>query len=313
MAIYYIAPFGQSTNIIVAFLTCIVLLLIYFQKKPYFKRLLTTFIFIIIILAWYSSIKPRTDRNWADDVGKLPTVEISQDIITISNIRAFNYRSETDYDINYITNKYDLEKLFSVDMFLNYWGSPHIAHPILSFGFTDGQQLAISIETRKKKGDAYSAIKGFFKAYELIYIPALETDIVRLRTNFRKEDTYLYRLVTPPDKARLLLLNYIKRIEDLNNQPEFYNAATNNCTTNVFFSFKNFRHLLKMNYKVLLSGHLDEFAYTAEALYKEISFDELKSKSYISKKAQVLPEKDFSKEIRKGLLVPKKLININQF
>ncbi len=84
-----------------------------------------------------------------------------------------------------------------------YWGSPLIAHTIVSWQFDIGPPLAISIETRKKVGQEYSAVEGFFKQYELVYVVADERDVIRLRTNYRGEHVYLYPLRTPRDmKAR---------------------------------------------------------------------------------------------------------------
>ena len=72
----------------------------------------------------------------------------------------------------------------------------------MSWEFADGQHLAISIETRKERGEEYSAVRGFFRQYELYYVVADERDVIGVRTNYRGEDVYLYRLKTPPASAR---------------------------------------------------------------------------------------------------------------
>ena len=77
-----------------------------------------------------------------------------------------------------------------------------IAHIMLSFGFAGRDYVTISIETRKEVGESYDTIRGFFRQYELIYIVGDERDLIRLRTNYRKnppEDVYLYRTT---DSAR---------------------------------------------------------------------------------------------------------------
>ena len=118
-----------------------------------------------------------------------------------------------------------------MDLFLVVWGSPLIAHTIMSFGFDDGRYLAMSIETRKEKGEEYSAVGGFFKQYELIYVVADERDVVRLRTNYRGEEVYLYRLRESPEIARPMFLEYLRHVNRLRDRPEWYNALTHNCTT----------------------------------------------------------------------------------
>ena len=117
--------------------------------------------------------------------------------VTIQNVRNFKYRSETDYDQRWETRTYNLDQIRGVDLFLSFWGPTQIAHTIVSWEFDDGQHLAISIETRKAKGESYSALRGFFRQYELYYVVADERDLVGLRTNYRGEQVYLYRIRVP--------------------------------------------------------------------------------------------------------------------
>ena len=125
-----------------------------------------------VVLAWYSQIKPSNSREWQPDVARLSTAEINGDFVTVRNIRNFDYRTETDFTPRYYDKTYDLRQLNSVDLASVYWAGPAIAHVFLSFGFDDREYLAISIETRKERGESYSAIKGFFKQYELYYAVA---------------------------------------------------------------------------------------------------------------------------------------------
>jgi Domain of unknown function (DUF4105) len=111
---------------------------------------------------------------------------------TIQNVRNFKYRSESSYAQRWETRTYNLDQVRSVDLFLSFWGPTQIAHTIASWGFDDGQYLAISIETRKKRGESYSALRGFFRQYELYYVVADERDLVGLRTTYRGEQVYLY-------------------------------------------------------------------------------------------------------------------------
>lgn len=74
------------------------------------------------------------------------------------------------------------------------------------------------------------------KQYELIYMVGDERDLIGLRTNYRKappEDVYLYRVRAPLENMRRFFMDYIRAINSLKEQPEFYNTLTTNCTTNV--------------------------------------------------------------------------------
>ena len=155
------------------------------------------------VLLWYFSLQPKQDAAWQPDVAELPRVEIDGDRLTIHNVRNFDYRSETDFTPRWETRTYDLSKLDGVDMFFSHWSGPAIAHTIMSWSFSDGQHLAISIETRKVEGQEYSAVAGFFRQYPIYYVVADERDVVRVRTNYRGENVWMYRLKPPrPEAAR---------------------------------------------------------------------------------------------------------------
>ena len=53
---------------------------------------------------------------------------------------------------------------------------------MVSFGFAGKDYLAVSIETRKEKGESYSTLAGFFRQYELYYVVADERDVIGVRT-----------------------------------------------------------------------------------------------------------------------------------
>jgi Domain of unknown function (DUF4105) len=114
----------------------------------------------LIVLVWFFLIPPSNDRDWQKDVAVLARARIDGDRVTIENVRNNEYRTETDFTPRYDTRTYDLKALRSLDLYLVYWGSPLIAHTILSFVFDGDRYLAISIETRKNGDEAYSAVQG---------------------------------------------------------------------------------------------------------------------------------------------------------
>lgn len=256
-----------------------------------------------VLLGWWFSLEPSNSRDWQPDVAQLPTAEIQGDKVTIHNVRDFDYRTETDYTEHWDTRSYDLAKLRGLDLFVIYWGSPSIAHTILSWDFGDGQHLAISIETRKEKGESYSAVRGFFRQYELYYVIADERDVVGLRTNYRHEDVYLYPLRTPPARARGILLDYLKEVNRLAQQPKWYNALSHNCTTTIRLHVADVIPGIPHDWRWLANGYMDELLYEMGAVNRDYPFTELKKLSYINPKAQAVPPNgDFSAAIRKGLL-----------
>ena len=253
---------------------------------------------------WWCSITPSNSRNWQPDVAVLPYAEISGDTVTVRNIRNFTYRSETDYQQRYYDKTFDLKKLDSVDLIAVYWMGDAIAHIMLSFGFEGQDYLCFSIETRKEQGEEYSTLKGFFRQYELIYVVADERDLIRLRTDYRnpREDVYLYRTRMPQENARKLFLEYVKTINSLRDKPEFYNTLTTNCTTDVVRHFQSFGGIMRYNWKILLSGYTPLYAYEIGGLDDTLPFEELRARSYINPKAQVIGDApDFAVKIREEI------------
>lgn len=270
--------------------------------RPLRRGLLADLALFGLVLAWYFSIPSSNSRDWQPDVSLLPWSEIRGDIVTVHNIRNCDYRSETDYTCRYYDKTFDLRNLKSVDMFLVHWGSPHIAHPIMSFGFGNDGYLAFSIETRKEKGEEYSAIRGFFRQYELTYVVADERDVIRLRTNYRKEDVHLYSLKGKLDTARHILLDYLAEVNRLHDRPRWYNALTTNCTTAIRSHAVPYSRNSLLDWRIIINGTMDEMLYEMGSLEQTLPFAELKRRSYINPAAQAADhDPDFSRRIRTGL------------
>ena len=252
-----------------------------------------------LVLAWWLTLKPSNDRAWQPDVAQTAWAEIDGDHVTIHNVRNCDYRTEGDYTPHWETRAYDLSQIRGMDIFLTYWGSPWIAHPIVSFQFGDNDYIAMSIETRKEVGEQYSAIRGFFRYYELIYTVSDERDVVRLRTNYRKgEETYLFHTRATPEHARATLLNYLKKINRIRNRPEWYNALTNNCTTNI----ATLAGEPQLDWRVLLNGRADQMLFERGDLATgNLPFAQLKQQAHINAAARAANDApDFSRRIREG-------------
>ena len=254
------------------------------------------------VLAWWLTLQPRNDRAWQSDVAELASAKIDGDVITISNVRNFIYQSETVYTPRWETRTYRLSSLQGIDIGINYWGSPDMAHPLVSFQFSDAPPLCFSIEMRKELNEGYSAIGGLYRQYELIYIVADERDVMRVRTNYRKgEDIYLYRLRVTPEQARQRLMDYLNALNELRDHPKWYNAATTNCTTSI-----RTQHAAEdrapWDWRMLLNGRMDELLYERHGLVDEgKDFATLEKQARINEAAKAADNApDFSRRIRQG-------------
>lgn len=296
---------GVRTTAVAAFVG--VSLAAFIWLRPFFRALAVWGVGFLAIIVWWSTLQPSNDRDWQPDVAKVAWAEVSGDQLKFHNVRDFDYRSETDFTPRHEDRVYDLSKLRGVDLFMSYWGSPVIAHTIMSWQFEGSRPLAISIETRKSKGQEYSAVKGFFRHYEIIYIAADERDVIRLRTNYRGEDDYLYRLNITPGQARALLMDYIASMNALVKTPEFYNALVDNCTTSIR---QHVTHVVTnappFDWRLLANGYGDQMLYERGTIDTHLPFAELRAKSYINPKAKALDQDPaFSQGIREGLPDPR--------
>ncbi len=285
----------------------VVCFVIFFTIRQFRKAFLVFLAVFAVVLVYWLLIPPSNNRDWQPDVKVLPSAQINGNILTVRNIRNCDYRTDTDYTVSYYDKTFDLAKLQGADLFICFWGPTLIAHTIMSFCFEGDQYLSISIETRKEKGEEYSAVKGFFKQYELIYIVGDERDLIGLRTNFRKETVYLYRLTSSSAIVREVLLDYLRSVNRLNIRPEWYNALTENCTTAIRGHTAPYAHG-KFSWKIIANGYLDTLLYERKAVDTNMPFEQLKALSQISEKAlKAGNSNDFSVIIRDDLPNPHSL------
>ena len=255
------------------------------------------------LLGWWSTITPSHDRDWADDVARLIEADVQGDAVTLRNVRNFDWRSDADYAPRWETRHYDLDRLTEADLILSYWMGPHIAHTLVSFGFDDGRRLVFSLEIRKQRHEAFSALGGFFRKFETVIIAADESDIVRVRSNVRGEEVYLYRLNLERAALRTLFLGYLEAAEDIRRQPRFYNTLTSNCTTIVFDLARRLAPSLPIDYRLLLSGHFAQYAYDHGGLTPGYDYAMLRSRGRIDGRARAHtgPDREFPGAIRRGV------------
>ncbi len=263
--------------------------------------------FVAVLVAtgvWWLLLTPQQDRIWADDVAqRLKVVSFDGQHVVLDNVRNFAWRSEDDHDVRWERREYDLDQLRSADLVLSYWMGPMIAHTLVSFGFADGRQLVFSVEIRKERGESFSALGGFFRKFEMTLVAAEETDIVRVRSNVRGEDVYLYRLKgMTQEQLKGLFVSYIGEARRLDATPAFYNTLTSNCTTIVYDLAKQIAPGLPLDYRLLVSGYFAEYARDLGVLTPGVEFSTLKSRGRITDRARTAGDDPaFSRLIRVGV------------
>jgi hypothetical protein len=270
------------------------------------RRAYTVFIVLFVgVFAWWISILPSHHRPWRPEVAVMPRAIIDGDRVRITGVRDFDYRSRNDFTVRYEEREVQLSHLTGLDFFVSYWAEGPVAHTFVSFIFDNAPPLSISIETRPEVGEGFDPLASLFKQFELIYVVGNERDLVRVRTNYRKETVYLYHLNSPVDNVRKLLLVYLERINELADQPEFYHLVTNSCTINIIRYANAAGRSGQFNFRHLLNGLIDSYLYHSGRVNTTLPFEELRRRSHINEAVRRAENAaDFSAEIRKGLPLP---------
>lgn len=248
------------------------------------------------------SIKPSNNRDWTPEQAVLAYAEIRGNRVAVHNIRNCHWQTLDDFSLEYYDKTFDLDKLTTVDFIVVPFNeTPSVGHTMLSFGFDDGEHLAVSVEIRKERGEAFSPVKGFFQQYEIMYVVANERDVVGRRVNCDLCDVYVHRSTATPQQARELFLDVMRRVNKLVKEPEFYDTLTNNCTTNIR---AHINHLqagsIPYDYRVLLPGYSDRLAYDLGLIEHHGSFEETRLRARVNYLAYLnRDESDFSQKIRR--------------
>lgn len=301
MALWYQLPFPPPAKITVG---CLFGLLGLATIVMLFTRLRTWSLIGFVgcfglLLTWWSTIKPLADADWAPEVARQVTGTRNGDLLTLTNVREFEWRSKSDFTERWTTRTYDLKTLKSADLFMSQWGNPNIAHVILSFGFEDGNFIAWSIEVRRRIGGAFSPVADLFKSNPLVIIAADERDVIGVRSNFRGEDVQIYRLKAPPQAARALLLEYVVDANALSTTPEFYNSITTNCTTTIVKMMRAVGDVVPFDWRLIVNGYLPEYAYDRGALDTRLPLADLRARAHIEARAKTAGlSAEFSRLIR---------------
>jgi hypothetical protein len=257
--------------------------------------------YVVLVIGW-SAIKPKQDRDWRAEVAVLPRAVVSGDQVRLIGVRDFKYRSTEDFTPRYRERTVYLSHLTGVDFYISYWMPGPVGHTFLSFVFDDAEPISISIEARPEAHEGFAPVGSLFKQFELIYVVGEERDIVGVRTNYRAEDVYLYRISTTPENARRLFSIYMERINELAERPEFYHLLSNNCTLNIVRYANTIGPGSRFDIRHYLNGLFDGYLYHRQLLDSSLPFEELRRRAHINEAARAADSsEDFSQRIRAQL------------
>jgi len=302
-AIHFDAPFPGWRNTLLAVVWLVLLVFALKHFRTVGRRLAAwSALWLLVVIPW-SLKKPSHDREWPAEFARVTTAEVDGDEVIFQNFRSFDYQPDGTPIERWMTRKVRLSNLKGMDFFMTYWGDGTlVGHPIFSFDFGEDGHVAFSIESRREKDETYTLLGGLYKRYEMIYIVGDESDIIRLRTNFReRENVYLYRLHVRQSTVMLRFMEYLDAMNRLESNPRFYDTLTGNCTTAIRAQITTSERN-SWDWRILANGKLDELFFERDMLSKELPFDELKERSLINPVAKAHVGVDgFSEKIREKL------------
>lgn len=267
----------------------------------------TRYLFLLLfatLLALWLTRDPSNNREWGLNEAILPYAEFDGHVVHVHDIRNTSYTTTEDYAPAYYDKTFDLDRLtavwFVVEPFSDWGGA---AHTFLSFEFEGPDYVAVSVEARKERGETYHFLKGLFRQYELWYLIGDERDVIRLRTNYRHDDVYLYPIRAPRGKIRELFAAMLDRANRIREHPEFYNTLTDNCTSTIIEHVNSLSpRRIPFGFKALFPGYSDRLAYDLGLIDTDLPFDAVRSRFRVNERALDYGDSPaFSVRIREGL------------
>lgn len=250
------------------------------------------------------AFKASLDRDWKPNHAVLPEVDIEGERVTLRNVRNSRYLTEDDYIVQHYDLEFDLRDVQSVDyLVVPFRSAESLAHTMLSFGLRDGRHFIVSVEARMEEGESYDPLLGSLRQYELMYIVGDERDLIPLRTRIRNLDVYVYRSTAPPARVQELLQQMLARVRKLEQQPEFYDTLTNNCTSNIVRHINQLENgrRIPWDVRVLLPGYSDQLAYELGWIERQGTFAETRAAARVKDAANgsAATGPEFSRRIRR--------------
>jgi hypothetical protein len=259
-------------------------------------------VLLLAYVALRATTRPTHERAWRPEQARLPAITTEGSLVHVRNVRDFTWRSARDFTPAYHERTYDLRKLdrvwFVLSPFNRNWRGP--AHTFLSFGFSDGQYVSVSVEARREAGENYSIMRGALRKFELMYVIAEERDVIGVRAVTQNDPVYLYPVRATPAQARALFTAMLKRAAEIEHEPAFYNTFTNNCTTSILRPVNDLLDKdIPLSLGIVLPGYSDKLAFQRGLIDTDLPLEEARKRFEVNDRARAaIHDPDFSARIR---------------
>ncbi|WP_272986511.1 MULTISPECIES: DUF4105 domain-containing protein [Hyphomonas] len=176
--------------------------------------------------------QPRHDRDWYPHLSRLPHVALQDGVFSIAPYGDWTYTEEDPDEMVWSAvpphRIGDVRRVWFVM-------EPHpglavMAHTFVMFEFGEGDLVGLTIEARKETRETYSALRGAFNKFELLYYWASPRDLMTRRAVMMDRELYMYPLALSQAEAEAYLTSLLDKTVSIEQHPRFYNTLTSNCT-----------------------------------------------------------------------------------
>jgi hypothetical protein len=257
------------------------------------------------VATWYFGfVTPNPNEDWTPQHSRIPHVEIEGDKVRVSNVRNFTWRTATDFTPGWYDRVYDVNAIESMYFILSpIFDLRPVSHVWVSFGFSDGQHVSVSVEARGVKERPFGFFRSMFRQFQLMYVVGDERDVVGLRGAAWRNEVRFFPVRTTKDRMRALFLDMMERAHSLEEHPEFYHLIVNNCMNNITDHIRRLGgRPLPSDWRLLLTGFSDRLAFDYGFIDTDLPFEKAREAYRIDQWMQTAPLDDgFSQRLRETL------------
>lgn len=184
---------------------------------------------IFLLLAFTAT--PRLDRDWVDNLERMPDIELEAGGFSMTHVRDWAYDATSDVarrEAEFVAEFGELQNVWF--MIEPHPGLEMMAHTLVLFEFADDRLLGLTIEARKEEDETYSAFWGTFNAFELAYIWATPKDLLTRRAVYLDHDVLVYPLALTDEQELAFLSRLLQKTQAISTKARWYNTLFSNCT-----------------------------------------------------------------------------------
>ena len=241
--------------------------------------------------------------TYSPDNARVPSVSFTDGRVTIENYRDSSYPPDGDMIVRWSDATFDPAELTNMWVYFSYFGAVQgVAHTEVGFEFADGRCAVASFEVRTLEGEHYGILKGMGRNFEMALRWASERDILTRR--FRlwqsgKGRTHMFEGDVTHGAMVNLFDSFLRRTNELRDEPEWYNTITNTCTTSMIDTVNHaLPGQLRRTPRALLPGMLPKLWARQGVIKYQGDFNEAFEAALINDRAIAIGDvPDFSRQL----------------